>query len=105
MLRDQNYEGKSPTTQFTVNSTASSLTRSSYTLQQVPERFHILNMLSEDARRRLEAQCSAAFLSCIDFDMTATEDAIMAYDVLYNLFCKKFQGVTLEDEVANKQEG
>jgi hypothetical protein len=37
--------------------------------------------------------------------MSATEDAIMAYDTLFSLFCGKFQGVDLIEERINEREG
>jgi hypothetical protein len=45
------------------------------------------------------------FMSCVDFDLTTSEDAIGAYDVLYSLYCKKFRGVNMPDEELNKKEG
>lgn len=114
MNRDYNYEGKAASTQYTskqsTNTTQEKLTHLSlprrvYTLNEVPDRYHIVSQLSEDARQLLEAQCSALFLDCIDYDTTSNENAIAAYDVLYSLYCDKFNGVDLEDERNNEKEG
>lgn len=116
MNREYNYEGKSANTRFETQSAdkidasntslnALQLPKRVYTRDEVPDRYHIVSQLTEEMRTRLESQCSALFLNCIDFDMSATEDAIMAYDTLFSLYCGKFQGVDLVEERINEREG
>ena len=59
-------------------------------IDESPDRVHIVRSLKPESRVRLEAQCSSLFLGCIDLDKTSNENAAAAYDLLYTLYCAKF---------------
>jgi hypothetical protein len=117
MSRDYNYEARASNARFEATGSDKFESRNEskrgglylpkrvYTLSEVPDRYHIVSQLSEEARVRLEGLCSSTFIGCIDFDMTTAEDAAMAFDTLYSLYCEKFHGVDLEEEKLNEREG
>ncbi len=61
-------------------------------------RYYLMQQLTPDAQLRLESQCSSLFLSCIDFDLTTYEDAMLAYDKLYTIYCQKFSFIDMKEE-------
>lgn len=41
-------------------------------------------------------------MNCINYDITKPEDAVMAFDFLYNIFCMKFHRINLAEEIMNE---
>ena len=49
-----------------------------------------MNQYDEKMKQKIENMCSSMFLESIDFELTSPDNAIKAYDMLYNIYCKKF---------------
>lgn len=69
-----------------------------------PYKFYLVDQLSKEAREKLDYQCSSLFLNCIDFDYTDTTEAAKAFDLLYNIYCKKFVHIDKGQELLDERE-
>lgn len=66
--------------------------------REVPYRVELMRMYDQETRTRLEHECSTLFYSGIDFQQTETENAIAAFDMLYQIYCTKFLQLDVKEE-------
>jgi hypothetical protein len=58
-----------------------------------------MDQFDQETKHRLEHECSSLFYSSIDFVNSTPENAILAYDMLYQIYCTKFLQLNPEEEI------